>query len=44
MAVKNQNLIHEGIKHMLMLVFWAVTPFGLVERYQRFGKKYCLHI
>jgi hypothetical protein len=25
-----------------MLVFWVVTPCGLVGRYQRFGETYCL--
>jgi hypothetical protein len=29
---------------MLMLVFWIVTPCGLVGRYQRFGGTYCLHL
>jgi hypothetical protein len=27
-----------------MIMFWAVTPCGLVDRYQRFGGKYCLHL
>jgi hypothetical protein len=25
---------------MSMLVFWVVTPCGLVDRYQRFGETY----
>jgi hypothetical protein len=28
----------------LMLVFWVVTPCGLVGRYQCFGETYCLYI
>jgi hypothetical protein len=27
-----------------MLVFYIVTPCGLLGRYQRFGKKYCLYL
>jgi hypothetical protein len=27
-----------------ILFFWIVTPCGLVDRYQRFGETYCLHI
>jgi hypothetical protein len=27
-----------------MLVFWVVTPCGLVGRYQRIGGTYCLHL
>jgi hypothetical protein len=27
-----------------MLVFWVVTPCGLVGRYRRFGETYCLHL
>jgi hypothetical protein len=27
-----------------MLVFWIVTPCGLIGRYQRFGETYCLHL
>jgi hypothetical protein len=27
-----------------MLVFWVVTPCGLVGRYQRFGRTYCLNL
>jgi hypothetical protein len=26
------------------MVFWVVTPCGLVGRYQRFGDTYCLHL
>jgi hypothetical protein len=26
-----------------MSVFWIVTPWGLVSRYQRFGGTYCVH-
>jgi hypothetical protein len=29
---------------MSMLVFWVVTPCGLVGRYQRFGGTYCLYL
>jgi hypothetical protein len=29
---------------MSMLVFWVITPFGLVVRYQRFGGTHCLHL
>jgi hypothetical protein len=29
---------------MSMLVFWVVTPCGLVGRFQRFRKTYCLHL
>jgi hypothetical protein len=29
---------------MLMFVFWVMTPFRLVGRYQRFGGTYCLHL
>jgi hypothetical protein len=29
---------------MSISVFWAVTPCGLVGRYQRFGGIYCLHV
>jgi hypothetical protein len=29
---------------MLMLVFWVVTPCGLLGRYQRFRGTYCLHL
>jgi hypothetical protein len=29
---------------MSMLVFWVVTPCGLVRRYQRFGETYCLQL
>jgi hypothetical protein len=39
---------HKGVVLMLqtsksMLVFWVVTPCGLVGRYQRVGGTYCLH-
>jgi hypothetical protein len=27
---------------MLMLVFWVLTTYGLVDKYQRFGGTYCL--
>jgi hypothetical protein len=27
-----------------LLVFWVVTPCGLVHRYQHFGETYCLHL
>jgi hypothetical protein len=27
-----------------LLVFWVVTPCGLVGRLQRFGATYCLHL
>jgi hypothetical protein len=27
-----------------MLIFWAVTAYGLVGGYQRFGGTYCLHL
>jgi hypothetical protein len=27
-----------------MFVFWVMTPFRLVGRYQRFGGTYCLHL
>jgi hypothetical protein len=29
---------------MTMLFFWVVTPCRLVDRYQRFGETYCLHL
>jgi hypothetical protein len=29
---------------MSMLVFWVVTPCELVDRHQRFGGAYCLHL
>jgi hypothetical protein len=29
---------------MMMLFFCVVTPCGLVDRYQRIGGTYCLHI
>jgi hypothetical protein len=29
---------------MSMLVFWVATPSGRVDRYQRFGGTYCLHL
>jgi hypothetical protein len=32
----------EAVK-MTMLIFWVVTPYGNVGRYQRFGETYCLH-
>jgi hypothetical protein len=28
----------------MLLAFWAVTPCGLVGRYQRFGGTYFLHL
>jgi hypothetical protein len=31
-------------QHLLVLVFWALTPCGLVGKYQRFGGIYCLHL
>jgi hypothetical protein len=31
-------------KQMLILVFWAVTPCGLLDKYQRFGETCCLHL
>jgi hypothetical protein len=27
-----------------MLVFWVVTPCGIVVKYQRFGGTYCPHL
>jgi hypothetical protein len=30
--------------NMSVLVFWVVTPCGLLSRYQRFGGTYCLHL
>jgi hypothetical protein len=27
-----------------MHLFWVVTPCGFVDRYQRFGETYCLHL
>jgi hypothetical protein len=30
--------------NMSMLLFWVVTPYGLVGRYQCFGGTYCLHL
>jgi hypothetical protein len=35
--------VHMAVK-MSMLVFWVVTPCGLVGRYQRFGGTYRLHL
>jgi hypothetical protein len=29
---------------MKTTVFWDVTPHSLVDRYQRFGGKYCTHL
>jgi hypothetical protein len=29
---------------MLMLVFWVLTPCGLVGRYQYFDRTYFLHL
>jgi hypothetical protein len=29
---------------MSMMVFWVVTPRGLVDERQRFGGIYCLHL
>jgi hypothetical protein len=29
---------------MSMLLFWIVTPCGLVGRYQGFGGTYCFHL
>jgi hypothetical protein len=29
----------EELKYLSMLLFWEVTPFGLVGRFLRFGKK-----
>jgi hypothetical protein len=29
---------------MSMLVFWVVTPCGLVRGHQHFGGTYCLHL
>jgi hypothetical protein len=39
-------MIFEGHKatKMSMFVFWFVTPYGLVGRYQRFGETYCLRL
>jgi hypothetical protein len=30
--------------NMSMLVFWVVTPRGLIFRYQRFGETCCVHL
>jgi hypothetical protein len=30
--------------NMSMLVYWVVTPCGLVGRYKRFGGTYCFHL
>lgn len=27
-----------------MLIFWVVTPYGLIGRYQQFGGTYCLRL
>jgi hypothetical protein len=27
-----------------MLFFWVVTPCGLLGRYKRLGRAYCLHL
>jgi hypothetical protein len=27
---------------MMLMVFWALAPFGFVDRCQRFGETYCL--
>jgi hypothetical protein len=29
---------------MQILVFWVVSPCGLVGRFQHFGETYCLHL
>jgi hypothetical protein len=29
---------------MSLMVFWAVTPCGIVDRYRRFGGTYCLQL
>jgi hypothetical protein len=32
------------VKMTMLLLFWVMTPCGLVSRYQRFGETYCLHL
>jgi hypothetical protein len=29
--------------YIQVMVFWEVTPHFIIERYQRFAGKYCLH-
>jgi hypothetical protein len=36
------NALYYSINYSV-LVFWIVTPCGLVDRYQRFGETYYLH-
>jgi hypothetical protein len=26
-----------------VMVFWVMTPCSLINKYKRFGEKYCLH-
>jgi hypothetical protein len=35
--------VHTVVK-MSMLIFWDVTPYGTVCRYQCLGRTYCLHL
>jgi hypothetical protein len=35
---------HACLQQSSMLVFWVVTSYRLVSRYQRFGGTYCLHL
>jgi hypothetical protein len=45
---KKNNFSHENntnnTAQTAMPVFWAVTPCGLVDRYQRLRGTYCLHL
>jgi hypothetical protein len=36
---ENHRLLSECIE-----IFWAVTPYRLVNMYQRFETTYCLHL
>jgi hypothetical protein len=33
-----------GNGYMTTLVFWVLTPYGLVSRYQPLRETYCLHL
>jgi hypothetical protein len=41
----NEYMRFEVLKVVRMIMFfWVVTPCRLVDRYQNFGKTYCLHL
>jgi hypothetical protein len=40
-CVLNKN---QTCYHLTVTAFWAVTPYGLVGRYQHFRESFCLHI